>query len=585
MRPLSYLLLIALTLPLHAAESRTVKLTLSPETTYIMEPQLPDGRIDYLTALNKQLAAQTTPENNLLVGVFSVVAGEKENPLVLENKTEEDCPESTRKYRERFCKLLGLDAPPPLKSLVEITPESSVSKNYEEELLEVYSKQELALMIEKLREREKNWHKARLDDGKITQEEYEMEIKKIETETPAEYYRTIVSDQWYETLKRPWTAKEFPYIAKWLATTNVWGEKLMNFSRTHTGYYHPWLSDDENMYLLFEVLLPYAHSFRQAARYFECRGNFEFALGHDDQAMEYAFSSIRMGRIMRRGSGTIVEDLVGIAMTGIGHYQLSIYLTELSKNKDAAWILQKKKEYDAIAMEIPLPWPPAWYQAERFGILSAIQSAAVEPKRLRVFFEDEELLARYDKLFHAEAEYDWDEILKQVNFFYDDLDEMLLIPDWQRRFRAAARLEQRVAEYGKRGVGPDDAPERKAIDFLLAELSPTIGRLMDALARIEWDRQTTSVAFALAAYRADNGGASPDSLGQLVPKYLEEIPDSPFTGKPLRYLKRQHDVLIANNDTFKLDGSEEEVEKRIAEEPPGGRAYPVPRSFVFIVTR
>lgn len=304
--------------------------------------------------------------------------------------------------------------------------------------------------------------------------------------------------------------------------------------------------------------------------------------------MESAFSSVRMGRAMRSGSGTIVEDLVGVAMTGIGHYQLTTYLTELSKHKDAAWILQKKKEYDAIVTEIPLPWPPLWHRAERCGAIAAIQSAAVEPKTFRIFFEDyqsEEFFVKYDELFLAEAEYHWDEILKQVNFFHDDFEDMLLIPNWQRRLRAAMRLEQRVIEYSKRSVDSDDSPERKVVNFFLGELTASIVPMMNALARIEWDRQTTSVAFALAAYRADHNGESPETLEQLVPKYLEKIPDSPFTDKPLRYIRRQRDVLIANDDEYKLDGSEEELEKRIAEVKSGERVYPAAGHFIFVVAK
>ena len=81
------------------------------------------------------------------------------------------------------------------------------------------------------------------------------------------------------------------------------------------------------------------------------------------------------------------------------------------------------------------------------------------------------------------------------------------------------------------------------------------------------------------------GDAVPGSLEELVPKYLESIPESPFSGKPLRYIKRQSDVLIANDDEYKLDGSEPEVEKMIAETKSGGIAYPSARHYVFVVVK
>jgi len=74
-------------------------------------------------------------------------------------------------------------------------------------------------------------------------------------------------------------------------------------------------------------------------------------------------------------------------------------------------------------------------------------------------------------------------------------------------------------------------------------------------------------------------------LEQLVPKYLETIPVSPFTDQPLRYLKRENDVLIANDDTYQLDGSEEAVEKLIADAVPGSRVFPSARSFMLVVSK
>ena len=223
-------------------------------------------------------------------------------------------------------------------------------------------------------------------------------------------------------------------------------------------------------------------------------------------------------------------------------------------------------------------------------MLSTVQMIAVEPITyrefyLREFFDNKDLHAKHEKLFVTGIEYDWDEIMKRVNSFYDDWEEVLQIPNLQRRLRAAVRLEQRVVEYSKRSIDSDATPEQKATDFLLGELVENIEPVMLASARIEWDSRATSVAFALAAYRADNGGESPDSLEQLIPKYLDTIPDSPFTDKPLRYIKRQNDVLIANDDTFKLDGSEEAVEKLIADARPGARAYPQVRSFVLVVSK
>ena len=532
-----------------------MKLVLSPETTYLMEPQLPDGRIDYLAAINKQLLAQTPPEKNLIVGVFSLIGGEKEWSLWLNSDRQLQMQE----YRKQFWEMLGAEMPP-MDSFGEITlimlEPSALIKDYEKELLEFYSKEELAQMIEK-----------------------------FDAETTPYPYRHIVYNQWHETLRQPWTAKEYPYIAAWLARTDEVTAKLIEICRNRTSYYHPLVSD---IPLFYDVPLPYVQSLRTVARHFQCRGNWEFAQGNIDEAMECAFSSVRLGQTLRKGSWSIVEDLVGIACTGIGNYQVTTYLTELPEEKDAAWILQKKKEYDAIEAEIgPLPWVPIWCLTERLGTLSAVQLIAVEPNVAHEWFKppciEEEIFAKYEKLFHSGVEYDWNKVMKRLNDFYDDWEDTYWLSSWPRRFQASARLERRANEF--RNTDLDGTPERQAADFMLGNFMSSIEGIMYALARAEWDRRVTSVAFALAAYRADHNGESPDSLEQLVPKYLDAVPDSPFTEKPLRYLKRAKDVLITNDDHYKLDGSEPEVEVQIAEEKSGGRVYPSPRHFLFIVSK
>jgi hypothetical protein len=46
------------------------------------------------------------------------------------------------------------------------------------------------------------------------------------------------------------------------------------------------------------------------------------------------------------------------------------------------------------------------------------------------------------------------------------------------------------------------------------------------------------VALAIERYRLANGGALPERLGQLVPAYLEAIPEDPFDDQPLRFVKQ-----------------------------------------------
>ena len=73
-------------------------------------------------------------------------------------------------------------------------------------------------------------------------------------------------------------------------------------------------------------------------------------------------------------------------------------------------------------------------------------------------------------------------------------------------------------------------------DFSLiaAPLSNDIEDIAISMARSEADFSTTLTAIAVECYSRKHN-EYPDSLGQLVPEYLEEIPIDPFDGEPLRY--------------------------------------------------
>jgi hypothetical protein len=85
------------------------------------------------------------------------------------------------------------------------------------------------------------------------------------------------------------------------------------------------------------------------------------------------------------------------------------------------------------------------------------------------------------------------------------------------------------------GGQPPDRAVGKAIGHVLSGvLMPAVGRVQDAHDRIDQGRRNLHVAFALAAYRAEQG-RFPAGLGELVPKYLAAMPDDLFSGKALVY--------------------------------------------------
>jgi hypothetical protein len=140
---------------------------------------------------------------------------------------------------------------------------------------------------------------------------------------------------------------------------------------------------------------------------------------------------------------------------------------------------------------------------------------------------------------------------------------------WQDRMVAAARLKTRAdrvrafeaIEAELRGLQKDAgglADVRKDLlamngraktagtriwVILLASTVPNMRKVMDGYDRLEQVRWNLSVAFALAAYRAD-AGRYPARLADLAPKYLPAVPGDTFSGKPLVYRPAEKGYLL-----------------------------------------
>ncbi len=70
--------------------------------------------------------------------------------------------------------------------------------------------------------------------------------------------------------------------------------------------------------------------------------------------------------------------------------------------------------------------------------------------------------------------------------------------------------------------------------FYLPTFDMWIDRDLNRMAQ----RRELRVALALERFRIDSGGSVPDSLEALVPRYLAAVPADPFTGQPLRYVRK-----------------------------------------------
>jgi hypothetical protein len=456
--------------------------TISPETTYVTEPVDAQGCIDYPTALNERMAKDITPETNANVLIWKALGPH---------------PEGSTLPPEYF-KWLGIERPPEQGDyLLDWT-------KYFEANLKTPPDDVVALFGD-----DRDW-----------------------------------KEHWDDCIERarkwPWKAKSQPAIAEWLKQNEKPLAVAIEAS-TRTKYFNPLVSkiQDPKQARLMGSLLPSVQKCREIANALKCRAMCRAGEGDFDGAWQDLLACQRLGRLMAH-SGTLIETLVGIALAAIA---TDGELTLLSQCKCSptqlhAWLddLRALPPFPSLADKFDL--------GERFMTLDTMQSIACGGIRQL------DMLAGgtqpgdppiWDRVLTQSI--DWDPAFRNANRMFDRLSAATQLPDHAARKREYAKIadevkqgkEEALGAVGLFGITLSKKERGQAIgSILLGLLLPAIEKIQDATDRIEQTRCNLVIAFALAAYRADNGHY-PAKLEELAPKYLSSVPGDLFSGKPLIY--------------------------------------------------
>jgi len=145
---------------------------------------------------------------------------------------------------------------------------------------------------------------------------------------------------------------------------------------------------------------------------------------------------------------------------------------------------------------------------------------------------------------------DWNIVLEQMNDTFDQLVEILKLPDGSRRMQLeqfaepiaafempSGSLDLRSFFYGRRQVSIDVGTQM--VKLHLPAVDQSLTRETSALAR----HRLAIVGFALAAHRHEQG-AYPESLSELVPDVLYEVPLDPWSGSDLIYRRTDEGFVL-----------------------------------------
>jgi hypothetical protein len=325
--------------------------------------------------------------------------------------------------------------------------------------------------------------------------------------------RAILEEHYEQALSRPWSRAEFPALAEWMKR-NERPLSLLRRATKKPRFYMP-LVDSQKTPPVLTILLVGTQESRRVARALKARAMLRLQEGKVDEAWEDLMACHRLARQV--GGGFCLRRLPR--------------LLDLSEKIDVGERYACLDAVSTIAREGP-------------GAFGAILDAWEEQKELSGG------VARSI----TNAVFDWDEILRMGNVFYDRLVRAVRLTDpHQRResFRAFER-ELKGKEEGwsnlTRGAwlkagSPRAEASHNLADVLLALLAPAVDICVLAEDRIRVTQDMTDVALALAAYRSRHG-YFPALLSQLTPEYLTRIPSDPFGVDPIRYVSRGPGYLL-----------------------------------------
>ncbi|MBA4066466.1 MAG: hypothetical protein C0501_22695 [Isosphaera sp.] len=331
--------------------------------------------------------------------------------------------------------------------------------------------------------------------------------------------------------RRPWKAADHPSVAAWL-TANEKPLALVVEATRRPGYYNPLVTrpekDGEPGWLIGALLPTVARGWdlRDALT---ARAMLRAGEGKYDDAWADVLACHRLGRLLSRG-GTLLEALIGRAVD------------RGAADAALAWLAAARPTGQQVRArlndlrELPTFRPAADIvdHGERCtGLDSLAHILRGGPDGTATPAER----AALEKLDRGEMEAVFDG-------WYDRAAGALRLTDRAAREVAFDRLD---AE-GRAGKRPPTVGEvvglvtagdakpfsRKLARVLAAMLAKDVRRVQEKVDLAEQVGRNLEVAFALAAYRVDEG-RYPGTLADLAPRYLPAVPDDVFAGKPPAY--------------------------------------------------
>ena len=344
----------------------------------------------------------------------------------------------------------------------------------------------------------------------------------------------------------PWSAREYPVLADWMAKQEIPLNTACEAVRRPRCYF-PYVRPAGTP--LYDIPLPAQGLSISIARALAARAMLRISQHKIVEARQDLLACHRLGRLV--GSGpTLMDGLAGLSIEDTASHA-DIALVEFG-NLNAAEALAYRDELRNL--------PPLPDITERFDRGERLLFLGFLCEQMRNFNDKVALLffiPVYGDVLEAKLAEVWDLALETANKQWDRWTAAIRTPSPVERRKNMAELEAEFSAYRKfdpfkthwrflresgRQLG------RSTVALMLPNVRTAPFSVEDVRVRCDLEQ----VALAIRAYRSDHR-QYPAELAALVPEYCGELPVDRFSGTPLRYVPRKSGYLLYSVGGNKLD--------------------------------
>ncbi len=377
-----------------------------------------------------------------------------------------------------------------------------------------------------------------------------------------------LSREHWATMQQPWKPEQHPRIAAWLEGNRGAVDRLVQATR-RPHYYDPFVVSKDVDWMFYASDSNIYDKNRRLWRLLKIRAMLHLGTGKVGEAREDLMAAHRLGWLMSLSIADV--DLRHSAGLQNGLASLHTFLAHKGQ-LDIAQIETYRDELRKLRMRQDLV---ERVQLARCGLLESLwrsldtlgePSGKIENSMFQILVGSVQICeesheAELDDLA-LKDKIDWNEAFRTINTSFDKWAAAAATADVWRRQEVFKQLYKDDENAGREALSCledkaaiEQGPEpRKALGHITGTLlsSGMFGGSSCRNIRGVFDHATlrhdmTDISLAVLQYRLEHG-AYPSRLGELIPKYVREIPDDPWAppGSPgkLRYRRTANGFVV-----------------------------------------